>query len=93
MLTSIPVISPIEITLGEPGVRRLPPPDYEIDALPPAAVLGDGSTADQSSSGNEALIALDEMERAAQISEYHDFSWWDARIRIIRAILEQRRRS
>lgn len=92
MLTSIPVISPIEITLGEPGVRRLPPPDYEIHALPAAAVLGDGSSADPRSSGSEALVALDEMERAAQISEYHDFSWWDSRIRLIRTTIEQSQR-
>lgn len=84
MLMSIPVISPIEITLGEAGVRRLPPPDYEIHALPPAAVL----TA-RTRSLDPATAALDEMEHAAQISEYHDFSWWDQRIRTIRAQLEQ----
>ena len=84
MLTHIPIISPIEITLGEPGVRRLPAPDYEIHALPPAAVVSlDSPTRDP------AVVALDEMERSAQISEYHDFSWWDARIRLIRARLDQ----
>lgn len=84
MLTSIPIISPIELTLGEPGVRRLPPPDYEIHELPAAAVLTAGSAAQ-----NPAVTALDEIERAAQISEYHDFAWWDERIRIIRARLDQ----
>ncbi len=79
MLMSIPVISPLEIRLGEPGVRRLPPPDYEIHALPAAAVLSAGTTP------APAMVALDEIERAAQVSEYHDFSWWDERIRIIRA--------
>ncbi|MDQ6736180.1 MAG: hypothetical protein M3Z30_00585 [Gemmatimonadota bacterium] len=84
MLTHIPIISPIEITLGEPGVRRLPAPDYEIHALPPAAVMSlDAPTHDP------AVGALDEMERSAQISEYHDFSWWDVRIRLIRARLDQ----
>ena len=93
MLTSIPIISPIEITLGEPGIRRLPPPDYEIHALPAAAVLSAGTNADTNAgtsagtSEQPALTALDEIERAAQISEYHDFSWWDERIRIIRARL------
>ncbi len=82
MLTNIPIISPIEVTLGEPGVRRLPPPDYEIHALPAAAVLTAETTPQ-----DPAIDALDEMERAAQISEYHDFSWWDQRIRLIRARL------
>ncbi|MDQ2890127.1 MAG: hypothetical protein M3R65_06170 [Gemmatimonadota bacterium] len=83
MLTHIPVISPIEVTLGETGIRRLPPPDYEIHALP-AAALSPEDVPPQ----DPAVIALDEMERVAQISEYHDFSWWDDRIRIIRARLE-----
>lgn len=85
MLTStfmnIPIISPIELTLGEPGIRRLPPPDYEIQALPAAALPTE-------SPQDPAVLALDEIERAAQISEYHDFSWWDERIRVIRAQLQ-----
>ncbi|MEO8945936.1 MAG: hypothetical protein ABI338_05510 [Gemmatimonadaceae bacterium] len=79
MLTSIPIISPIEVTLGEPGVRRLPPPDYEVQALPAAAALTSGEAREP------AIVALDEIERTAQISEYHDFSWWDERVRLIRA--------
>ena len=83
MLTSIPLISPIEVKLGEPTVRRLPaPPDYEVHALAPAAVLTEEATKDP------AIAALDEMEHATQISEYHDFSWWDERIKLIRARLE-----
>jgi hypothetical protein len=35
-----------------------------------------------------AIVALDEMEHATQVSEYHDFSWWDQRIRLIRVRLE-----
>lgn len=83
MLMSIPVISPIELTLAEPAIRRLPaPPDYEIHALPPAAVLSLEAPKDP------AIVALDEMEHATQVSEYHDFSWWDQRIRLIRVRLE-----
>lgn len=82
-MLSIPIISPIELKLGESGVRRLPaPPDYEIDALPAAAVLNTESPKDP------AIAALDEIEHATQISEYHDFSWWDERIRLIRARLQ-----
>jgi hypothetical protein len=81
---SIPVISPVEITLGEAGVRRLPAPDYEIQPLPALTELSA-----QSPAPDPAMIALDEMERAAQISEYHDFSWWDVRIRAVRARLEE----
>lgn len=100
MLMSIPVISPVEIKLGEPAVRLLPaPPDYEVDALPPAAVLTEEATEEPTQEANQeanqeamtgpAIAALDEMEHATQISEYHDFSWWDERIRVIRARLEQ----
>ncbi len=84
MLMSVPIISPIEVQLGEPEVKRLPAPDYEIHALPPAAVLSPAPI-----QSDPAIVALDEMERAAQISEYHDFSWWDQRIRLIRDRIER----
>lgn len=85
MLISIPIISPIEIKLGEPSVRMLPAPDYEVHALPPAAILSaETATPPQ----DPAIAALNEIEIAAQISEYHDFSWWDERIRQIRSRLE-----
>lgn len=84
MLTHIPFVSPIDVTLGEPGVRRLPAPDYEIHALPPAAI-----TTPVPVLHDPVLVALDEIERSAQIGEYHDFSWWDVRIRLIRARVEQ----
>jgi hypothetical protein len=88
MLMSIPVISPIELTLRDSGVRRLPPPDYEVHALPPAGeTLTLAAIAVTPEPADAATVALDEIERAAQISEYHDFSWWDQRIRIIRARL------
>jgi len=88
MLMSIPVISPIEleIKIGEPGVRMLPPPDYEVHALPPAAIL---SAETSTPPEDPTVTALNEIELAAQISEYHDFSWWDERIRQIRARLGQ----
>ena len=82
----IPFISPVEITLGEPGIRRLPAPDYEIHALPPAAVMSI-----ESAPHDPAIVALDEIERSARISEYHDFTWWDGRIKLIRGRLEQQR--
>ncbi len=86
MLMSIPIISPIDVTLGESGVRMLPAPDYEVLALPAAAMLSvETSTPLQ----DPAVTALNEIELAAQISEYHDFSWWDERIRQIRDRLRQ----
>jgi hypothetical protein len=78
MLMSIPIVSPIEITFRDVGVRRLPAPDepdYEVHALP--------------ASRTPAQLALDEIEHATQVSEYHDFSWWDERLRIVRAALER----
>ncbi len=86
MLMSIPIISPIEIRVGEPGVRMLPAPDYEVHALPPAAIL---SAETSTPPEDPAITALNEIELAAQISEYHDFSWWDERIRQIRDRLAQ----
>ena len=86
MLMSIPIISPIEIRVGEPGVRMLPAPDYEVHALPPAAIL---SAETPTPPEDPAITALNEIELAAQISEYHDFSWWDERIRQIRERLSQ----
>ncbi len=84
MLTSIPVISPIEVKLDEPTLRRLPaPPDYEVHALPPASMPTEDATK------HPAIFALDEMEHATQISEYHDFSWWYERIQVIRTRLEK----
>jgi hypothetical protein len=87
VLTSIPVISPIEVRITDPDIRRLPPPDYEIQPL-----LEDPgvSSAEAQPETVPAVVALDEIERAARVSEYHDFEWWDERIRLIRARLEQR---
>lgn len=83
MLTSIPIISPIEVKFGEPAVRLLSsPPDYEVDALPA------GVASAPEYSGDPARVALDDIEHAAEISEYHDFSWWEERIHTIRSKLE-----
>jgi hypothetical protein len=100
MLMSIPVISPIDITLTGPGIRMLPPPDYEIHALPASTLTepvirestileSTSSTSTDAAAATAAMNALNEIERAAQVSEYHDFSWWDERIRTIRVRLEQ----
>jgi hypothetical protein len=88
MLMNIPIISPIDLSIkvGEPGVRMLPAPDYEVHALPAAAIL---SAETPTPPEDPAVTALNEIELAAQISEYHDFSWWDERIRQIRERLKQ----
>jgi hypothetical protein len=83
VLMSIPIISPVEVRLTEPGVRRLPaPPDYEVDALPAATVTPELPP-------DPATTALDDIQRAARVSEYHDFSWWEERISLIRARLDR----
>jgi hypothetical protein len=83
VLMSIPIISPVEVRLAEPGVRRLPaPPDYEVDALPAATLAAELPS-------DPATTALDDIQRAARISEYHDFAWWEERISLIRAGLDR----
>lgn len=93
MLMSIPVISPIEITLRiDAGTRLLPSgtagadtePDYTVQELS-AAQPAIGAVADP------AVMALNEIEDAASVSEYHDFEWWRTRIATIRSALESRR--
>ncbi|MGI9090323.1 MAG: hypothetical protein ACR2GG_04365 [Gemmatimonadaceae bacterium] len=88
---SIPIISPIEITLRTDASARLLPagttgedqePDYTVQELSaPQPVLGAADT---------AVMALNEIEDAAAISEYHDFEWWRTRIAAIRSVLESR---
>lgn len=83
-MLSIPIISPIDVMLTGPGVRMLPPPDYEIQSLPPAM------PEPESAKGTDPVAtALDEIELAARVSEYHDFAWWSDRINTIRASLQQ----
>ncbi|MGI8546569.1 MAG: hypothetical protein ACR2M1_04425 [Gemmatimonadaceae bacterium] len=88
---SIPVISPIEITLRTDATARLLPagtpgedqePDYtvqELSAPQPAVITAD-----------PAVMALNEIEDAAAVSEYHDFEWWRTRIAAIRSVLDSR---
>lgn len=90
MLTHIPVISPIEIRFTDPSARRLLPPaepDYTVHALEPAAVPIAALGAGTGPAHEAALVALDEMESAARVSEYHDFAWWSARIATVRDAL------
>lgn len=90
MLMSIPVISPIEITIPrEAGARLLPAgaasedqePDYTVQELSPQALPAP----------EPAVVALDEIEHATAVSEYHDFEWWQTRIGTIRAALDTQR--
>ena len=83
MLTSIPIISPVDIPLTAPQAARLlsPPPvvedaDYTVhDPIAPSL--------------DPARYALDEMEQAAYIAEYHDSEWWRERLAIIRKRLAE----
>lgn len=104
MLMSIPIISPIEVTFprdagarllvsGETAVAgaaigALPggmasadaEPDYTVHELSPQALPAP----------DPAIAALDDIEQATAVGEYHDFEWWRARISAVRAALEQR---
>lgn len=99
----VPVISPPDVRLvaclGE-GNTPLLPPAAAVAELP-AGTRTESSDADDTaypdytvmdaepelSSIGIAMRALHEMESAARVSEYHDFTWWRTRIEEIRAAL------
>ena len=102
MLTSIPVISPIEITLGSPEPRMLPhAPLTEAgpeDVLPVAAATAMATEPDytvetlgQPLSGErqDALTALGDIERVVKVIAYPEADWWRARLPLIREVLER----
>lgn len=93
MLMSIPIISPIEITIPrDSGARLLPAgaageeqeqePDYTVQELSPQALSAPEAVPEP------AMAALNEIEHATAVSEYHDFEWWRTRISTIRLALE-----
>ena len=84
MLISIPVISPIEVQLTAAHAQRvLPSPQQQI-------VDADYTIhEDVSGTRDTAGYALDEIEQAAYIKEYHDSEWWRERLRIIRKRLAE----
>ncbi len=89
----IPVISPIEVTIhhneaalllaGRTAVGEEHEPDYTVHELSPRALPAP----------DPAYMALDEIERACAISEYHDFEWWRTRIATVRGALGEHRRA
>lgn len=102
-IAPVPVISPPEVRLvaypGDEGTPLLRPA-AAVAALP-AGTRAESSNADDDgdpdytvmdvepelSATGMAIRALDEMESAARVSEYHDFAWWRTRIEEIRAAL------
>jgi len=93
MLMSIPIIAPIELTLSGDGVKALPAPDqsgiedaeYTVDESP--APYETPATAFMVAT--PALVALNEIERAAEIGQYHDFGWWRQRVDTIRDAIKR----
>ena len=83
MLIAIPVISPVEVQLSAAHVARLLPSgqlgivdvDYTVHDVQPEL--------------DPAKYALDEIEQAAYISEYHDSEWWRERIAMLRKRLRE----
>lgn len=97
-LWSMPLIMPVPIALGPEAARLLgagaEDADYTVYALdaaplalPAAADAAAPSSADMKNRA-DANTALDDMEAAARLSEYHDFDWWRERIARVRAGLE-----
>ena len=92
MLMSIPIISPIELSVPNYG-KLLPSPDE-------SGIQDAEYTVQESSSSpttprtaflvaSPALIALNEIERAAEVSQYHDFGWWRQRLNTIREAIKR----
>jgi len=97
-LWNMPLVMPVPIALGPEAARLLSAgaedPDYTVyalDAAPlalPAAVDADTPASTDAHARADANTALDDMEAAARLSEYHDFDWWRERIARARAGLE-----
>jgi hypothetical protein len=84
MLISIPVISPIEVPLtAEYAQRLLPPPQSQI--VDADYTIHDDVSVTEDTAGH----ALDEIEQAAYVKEYHDSEWWRERLQIVRKRLAE----
>ena len=95
LIMSIPIISPIELNPAQSALKLLPAPekpldeevqteveepDYivqEIDHPPPPEFIA-----------SPALMALNEIEQALEIQEYHDFGWWRKRLTLVRDVVK-----
>jgi len=93
MLMSIPIIAPIELSLPAYGAKMLPSPD-ESGIQEAEYTVQETSTAPTTPRtafmvASPALVALNEIERAAEISQYHDFGWWRQRINTIREAVKR----
>jgi hypothetical protein len=97
-LWNMPLVMPVPLALGPEAARLLgagaDDPDYAVyalDAAPlalPAAVDADTPASTDVHARAHANTALDDMEAAARLSEYHDFDWWRERIARVRAGLQ-----
>lgn len=97
-LWNMPLIMPAPIALGPEAARLLSAGTeeadytvYALDAAPlalPAAADTLTPTGADATSRADANTALDDMEAAARLSEYHDFDWWRERIARVRAGLQ-----
>jgi hypothetical protein len=86
MLLTIPVISPIDVPLTAAhamGRRLLPSARAQV-------VDAEYTMHEEASARQEtAMYALDEIEQAAYIKEYHDSEWWRERLRMVRKRLTE----
>lgn len=90
LLSNIPAVMPVPVALGPEGARLLPAApeeaDYTVHALDAAPLALPAAVGAQTRA--DANAALDDMEAAARLSEYHDFDWWRERITRARAGLQ-----
>jgi hypothetical protein len=92
MLMSIPVISPIELSL--PSYDKLLPAPDQSGIQDAEYTVQESTTAPTTPRAaflvaSPALIALNEIEQAAEVGQYHDFGWWRQRINTIREAVKR----
>jgi hypothetical protein len=94
MLMSIPVISPIELTmpayeklLAAPDESGIQDAEYTVETT--ETTTGPAAPAAAFLVATPALLALSQIEQAAELGNYHEFGWWRERINTIRDVVKR----
>lgn len=95
LIMSIPIISPIDLSPAQSSIKMLPAPEQpEVEQLPAGSEEPDYTVQEidhpppPAFIASPALMALNEMEQALEIQEYHDFGWWRKRLNLLREAIK-----